>query len=117
MKKALLLAATLVLASCNINVDSIINNQEPITVIIYGTDATAKEYILTATDPKYKTFKTWISSNKEGWELTPATYIPGVIVKGSNFTFNFLKADVIVNVDGKQYSKPVNKQEYDFLLQ
>lgn len=117
MKRALLIATILILASCKINVGGIVENQEPINIIIYGTGSNTNEYILINTDKKYKLFKTWVTNNKDDWETTPASYVPSVIVKGSNYTFNFLNERVIVNVDGKQYSKAVNKSEYDYLLQ
>ena len=117
MKRALLIATALILASCKINVDGILENQEPINIIIYGAGTSTQEYVLFKTDQKYKQFKSWVANNKDGWETTPASYVPSVIVKGSGFTFNFLNEGVIVNVDGKQYSKAVNKSEYDYLLQ
>ena len=117
MKRALLIATLLILASCKINVDGILENQEPINIIIYGEGTNSKEYVLINTDQKYKLFKAWVANNKGGWEPTPASYVPSIIVKGSSFTFNFLNEGVIVNVDGIQYSKAVNKSEYDYLLQ
>jgi hypothetical protein len=57
----------------------------------------------------------WLSSNKSGWKHTFATYAPGLLVEGRNFSINVQDAQVIVANEGDQHVRSVKSSELSFL--
>jgi hypothetical protein len=49
----------------------------------------------------------WLADHQSGWSQSPATYVPGLQVKGSNFEMNVLPKIVIINYSAGQYVAPV----------
>lgn len=115
MKKLALLLFAAMLVSCKIDTDKIINANETLKVSVYGTGIDIKEYWLHPGDEKYNQFISWVKSNKEGWNSTPATYVPKLLVSGKSFTFNFMGAGVVVNYEDGQFTKKIDPKDYEFL--
>jgi hypothetical protein len=115
MKKLTLFLFALVLASCNIDTDKIINPNETLQVYIYGTELSVEEYLLNPGDEKYKKFISWVRNNKEGWSSTPATYVPKILISGKSFTINFMDNIVLINYADGQFTKKIDPTEYEFL--
>jgi hypothetical protein len=65
--------------------------------------------------PQFKDLSVWISRNGTEWSSSPASYAPGIVVRGSNFTINFLDSVVIVNHPGGQFTHKVSPGEFSFL--
>jgi hypothetical protein len=65
--------------------------------------------------PQYKNLSAWVSRNRSEWSSSPASYVPGIIVRGSNFTINFLDSVVVVNHAGGQFTHRVSPSEFAFL--
>ena len=115
MKKLALILFALVLVSCKIDTDKIINTNESLKVSIYGTEINIDEYWLNPGDEKYDQFISWVKNNKEGWSSTPATYVPKLLVSGKSFSFNFMSSGVVVNYESGQFTKNIDPKEYEFL--
>ena len=64
---------------------------------------------------QHKELENWLSENRGGWQSTPASYVPGTVVSGSNFSLNFVGSIAIVNYSGGQYSHPAKPADYEFL--
>lgn len=57
----------------------------------------------------------WLSANGKGWEATPASYVPALVVSGTGFSINFLKGGAILNYNEGQYSHSADPSQYEFL--
>jgi len=64
---------------------------------------------------KYLKLSAWLSANSKGWEATPASYVPALVVSGAGLSINFLKGGAIVNYAAGQYSHAVDPSQYEFL--
>ena len=65
--------------------------------------------------PQYQALEKWLNQNRGGWQTTPATYVPGKVVSGPDFTLNFIGSLVIANFAGGQYSHSIVPTDYGFL--
>ena len=77
---------------------------------------------IAANSEKFKEIIEWGSMNEDGWQWTPATYLPGVSVRQGGFLLMRTKDGkaVVISFTGKdgksqQYSKTIDKGELDFL--
>ena len=64
---------------------------------------------------QFKALSNWLAQNQTGWSSSPASYMPAVVVTGSNFSVNFLGSMVVVNYPGGQFTRKVSPNEYAFL--
>src|SRR5262245_8417149 len=65
--------------------------------------------------PEFKNLSAWVSRNRSEWSSSLASYAPGTVVRGSNFTINFLDAVAVVNHPGGQFTHKVSPSEFAFL--
>ena len=117
LKKSTTLALALFLSACSANVDKAFENSDEFIVQIYKSGIQIREYKLLKNTEKYLKFENWARKNKWGWSLTPATYAPGVVVRGGGYVFNFVGESVVVNNPDGQYSKEIKESEYEFFNQ
>jgi hypothetical protein len=90
---------------------------ETLTVLVYGGGRPLTERQITPLSKEHHLLAVWLAANSRGWSPTPATYVPGVYVKGKGFSINFLKSMVIINFQEGQYIKSVDPKSYEFLLE
>jgi hypothetical protein len=69
------------------------------------------EHAISANDPKYIEIVNWLHDNKDGWVISPASYLPVRLYGHPAFKVNVMKGAVIVSYktdDGyPQYAKAV----------
>lgn len=54
----------------------------------------------------------WLDENRDGWEPSVVTFAPGVMIRGSDFTLNFLGDGAILNYDEGQFTHPTDSYFY-----
>ena len=70
---------------------------------------------VTPDSAQFKQLAAWVSQNRSGWSSSPASYVPGTIVRGGNFSINFLNALVVVNHPGGQFTHKASPDDFGFL--
>jgi len=64
---------------------------------------------------QFKDLSDWLAKNRSGWSSSPASYVPAVMVRGSNFSMNFVNSLVVVNYQRGQFTHEVSPSDYAFL--
>ena len=119
-KIIMLLAFGCLLAACKINADAILSTNQNLILQVRAKDSMAiKEVVLSP--EAYQKLHTWLKQNERGWSSTPASFMPGIIVKGDKFSINFLRDIVILNYtdpygNSHQLTKNCDPNDYAFLL-
>jgi hypothetical protein len=106
-----------VAAGCKSDVRFELPANESLKLLLYGGGKPLTEREILPSSKEHSLLAAWLVVNREGWSPTPATYIPGVYVRGKEFSINFLQTNVIINFRGGQYIKSVNPKDYEFLLE
>jgi hypothetical protein len=70
---------------------------------------------IAASSDAHRRLAKWIFQNQAGWDATPVTYAPGVLVSGSNFSINFFGTSVILNIPEGQFAKTIAVSEYSYI--
>lgn len=104
-----------VLTGCSQNVSFSLPSEELLGVVVYENGAPIQQCEIPAGSAKQKALAHWLQQNTGDWSATPATYVPGVLVAGNDFSINFLGNSVILNYAGGQYAHKVNPNEYEYL--
>jgi hypothetical protein len=116
LKGASLVLLAISLSACSGDLEEAFRNTDEFIVQIHHSGKNVKEYKIKRGTEKFIQFKKWTQENEWGWSLTPATYLPGVVVRGGDYVFNFIGDAVILNNADGQYSKDIRKSEYEYLL-
>ena len=114
LKRFSLIIIAIFLSACSANFDEAFETANEFKVQIHESGKSVREYKVLSGTEKYLKFEKWVQENEWGWKLTPATYVPGVVVTGGGYVFNFVGDSVVVNNPNGQYSKDIKKSEYDF---
>ena len=109
--------ALVAMAGCSKELNVELPENETLKVAVYSGPNARKERLLTPSSREHERLAAWLEANRAGWSVTPASYVPGVFVIGKNFSINFLKETVIINVPEGQYMKSVDPRDYEFLLE
>ena len=117
MKKALIIFLALLLISCKVDTEAFINMSETYNVSINESGKYTKKYKINPGSEKHAKIVAWLKQNTSGWEPTPASYVPKLIVEGASFSLNFMGTGVILNCKEGQFSKPVKSEDYEYLLE
>lgn len=117
MCEFLALSLFLLLVGCTSSVENLLTEADSAEVSINESGVLTKNYALQRSDSRFKSLVELLNRHKEGWESTPATYVPGVYVSTPNGSINFLANSVIVNLPKGQYAKSINPSEYRFLIE
>ena len=64
---------------------------------------------------QFKELSDWLAGNRGGWSSSPASYVPNVMLRGSNFSVNFVNSLVVVNYRGGQFTHDISPSDYAFL--
>ena len=88
---------------------------EPVKLQRYEQGRPVEACDISPDSPQFKSLAAWISNNKDGWSSSPASYVPGVLVSGRNFSVNFLSSLVVVNYPGGQLTRKASANEAAFL--
>jgi hypothetical protein len=116
MKKiSILLSFLLLLAACKINVAGMLGEVDSFKVYVYEEGRPVHEYKIVKGDERYQKLIQWAKENGSGWQMTPATYVPGVLVSGGELSVNFLGSSAILNGPDGQFAKDVTPADYAFL--
>ena len=64
---------------------------------------------------------TWLESHQDGWSSSPASHLPGYIIKGDNFHLNFTETGVVINYKEKngasrQFTRSIEFVDYQFFM-
>ena len=54
-------------------------------------------------------------THPKGWKRSYASYAPGVLISGTNFSMNIHPSSVILNVSGHQYERSTPASDFKFL--
>jgi hypothetical protein len=116
MKKTFLLFMTLMLlAACKVNVAGMLSDADSFKVYVYEKGRPIQDYKIVKGDERYQMLIQWAEENGSGWQMTPATYVPGVMVSGGEVSINFLGSLAILNGPDGQFEKDVIPSDYAFL--
>ena len=114
VKRIIVIILALSLSACSANLDEAFEKTDEFIVQILESGKNIKEYKIRRGTEKYLKFEKWARDNEWGWSPTPATYVPGVVVKSGDYHFNFIGDGVVLNNPEGQYSKDINKNEYEY---
>lgn len=89
---------------------------ETLGVQVYGAGRPNAQCQIISGSKEQDKLAAWLAQNKEGWKATLATYVPGVLVSGNDFSINFLGSSVILNYESGQYAHSIEPKQYEFLL-
>ena len=109
MRRAVPALLIALLAGCNDELSWSLPNE---SLVLMGQ---GRSCTIAPDSPQYKNLSTWVSRNRSEWSSSPASYAPGTVVRGSNFTINFLDSVVVVNHPGGQFTHKVSPIEFAFL--
>ena len=113
MKWIAIIFSWLVVTGCSKNIYFELPADEELTVT--NNDTSRSECVIAPDSEIHRKLSNWLLQNTDGWKSTPASYMPGLIVKGADFSLNYLDELVILNYEGGQYSHKVQSNEYQFL--
>ncbi len=108
----------LLLAACEKTVTFQIPLDEDLKLTIHDTGPgiiTAQECMLEAGSDEIDKIATWLNANKDDWEPSVVTFVPGVMVRGPDFTLNFLGDGAILNYEKGQFTSPSGSSFYSNL--
>ncbi len=57
----------------------------------------------------------WLQDNQGGWERSVVSFVPGVMIRGRDFTLNFLGDGVILNFERGQFTHSIDATVYSHL--
>ena len=110
----------------DINPDEILNKEINFKLTIYLGDTNNSDSIVTQTinkdSPKITILKDWISNNPDGWKSSIASWAtPDISLIGTDFRLLIYNDGVVIGFTDKkgkvkQFTKQVNKSEFDFLI-
>ena len=67
---------------------------------------------LELSSPLHKSMVDWFYKNRRGWRESPASYVPGVMIIGKDFTINVLDEMIVVNSKSSQYVKIIASDSF-----
>lgn len=116
-KVTLITFLLLLLVGCKQEADIVFPDFEVLDLYVYKNGVPVAEEKLAPGTPKHNKLKEWVNSNRTGWEMSMATYVPNVLVSGSDFSINFRSSDVVLNYKKGQYTKPIAQSNYQYLVE
>jgi hypothetical protein len=111
---AVVVAMCALLAGCEKEL-SLALPAEPVMLQRYERGRPVEACEISPESPQFASLAAWISKNGDGWSSSPASYAPGVLVSGRNFSINFLSSLVVVNYPGGQLTRKASSNEAAFL--
>ena len=117
LKNWAVVATILLLYGCSDGVDLIFVEANEYSVQIHESLWTVADYKITQYSKRYQQFIELVQTHKRGWSPTAAIYVPGVLVSGGGYHFNFIGEKIVVNYKDGQFYKNISKKEYAFLIQ
>lgn len=115
--QGLILLCMCSLIGCTRTLEGLLTESDSVKVFIHESGMPTKTYTLSSNDMRFKALVALLERYNEGWEKTPASYLPGVVVRGQNVNLNFLGNHVIVNNSVGQFVRAIPPRDYDFLLE
>jgi hypothetical protein len=115
-RQSILVATVLLLLGCNVNINPAVEKVNEYNVRIQISNKATHEYKIIRGTKTYQQFVQWVKDNENDWSPTPASYVPGVIVSGGDYHFNFIGEMVVLNYPEGQFHKNISKNEYEFLI-
>jgi alpha-tubulin suppressor-like RCC1 family protein len=118
----ILLSAFAVSCSHNLDVNEILYKENELHLRVGFTLDSTKFITISKDSKKFNELTDWFAKNSEGWKSSPASWAtPDIFLWGDDFRLLvFSDGAVIGFTDGKgkqkQYTKQVNKSEFNFLL-
>ena len=110
---AIILIVTVLLVACSHKLSLNLSPSE--TFKLSTLSATTSTCLIAPGSLQHKALENWLSENQNGWQSTPASYVPGTVVSGVGFTLNFVGSLAIANYSGGQYSRSTKPVDYEFL--
>ena len=97
---------------CNSENALFLEIKAPVTIQCDG----AEKALIDPSSSQHKLIAGWFKNNQKGWSTSPASYVPGIVIQGPDFTINVLDRIIVVN-DGKaQYVKKIEGKNYFYRL-
>jgi len=96
-----LVSMLLTISGCSIKYDLTIDIIGDLKISCPGK----REKILSTQDDLYDEVSKWFMRNKKGWDSTPASYVPRIVLEGEGLYVNVLDSLVVINYQGKQFAK------------
>ena len=115
MKRNFVILFAIFISACSANFDDAFEKTNEFSVQVYESGKTIREYKITRGSIKFSKLETWARNNEWGWNSTPATYAPGIVVVGGGFIINFVGDSVVINNSDGQYYKEIDPRDYAFL--
>lgn len=104
-----------VLVGCSHKLSLNLSPSEPLMLSLHAHGTQTNSCSIVPGAPRYQELEGWLARNRDGWEYTPATYVPAKVVSGTSFTLNFFDTIVIANYSGGQYSHHTTPADHEFL--
>ncbi len=76
-----------------------------------------REFKINIGTESFESLRFWLYANQKGWEKSPASYVPGIVVKYKDSQLNFINDLAVLNNQTGQYTKEASIKDYGFLLQ
>ena len=112
---AVILISVALVTGCSHELNLQLPAGEPLRLSIHAHGSPLATCSLVPGSPKYHILEKWLSKNRKGWQITPATYVPRTVISGPGFTINFIESLAIVNYAEGQYSHAITSLDYEFL--
>jgi len=107
----LVVISLLLLAGCNQDIATAIDNEQTITLQLYEPG----KPVFTTTLPKdsyeYRAIIDWAKNNAEGWSPSVITYVPTLLVVGSHFQLNITSTRAVFGYNNEQYEKALSAEQ------
>ena len=110
-----ILYASLSLTACAREFEFSLPDDEDLQLKEYVNGQVEGECLIAVGSKTHGSLNSWLASNTSEWHYSDATYAPGILVQGNNFSINVQDDNVIiVNLD-TQFVMPINAQALSFL--
>lgn len=108
IRNGLTMCLLLVIVGCSTEKEFVLEISDPVTLKC-GDGETR---ILELSSPLHKSLVSWFSNNPNGWKESPASYVPNVMLVGTDFTIHVLDDIIVVNNSSSQYVKNISRDSF-----
>ena len=115
IRVAISVLAVLALVGCAKPLTLVLPKDEPLKLEIYSHGSPIQSCTIAPGTSQFTQLEVLLDANRDNWEPTPVTFVPSVLVTGSDFSINFMQDFAVANYASGQFTHSIAKSTYAFL--
>jgi hypothetical protein len=88
---------------------------QPLKISIFKNGQPVSEENLPPPGSEYNQLQSWLKNHQDGWHSSFDTYAPVLLVEGTNFSANIQSSLIIINANGRQFIRKIDRTDFEFL--